>query len=729
MDHLNANHIYHHGHGYGPVADPYTGVPPGHYDAAPSTRDFDSTTQWVNTLEGPSAASSKRGQEGPQPAFTHDSNRELKGVRVSSHRSEAASGALTKPLWRIWMLEMLCVLLSLLAFITIVVTLFKCDRQKLPDWPLKISLNTFLAFFTTLSKAAFMVPVSIAISQAQWSWFLDERPLHDFHVIDQASRGPWGSIVLLTRIRTKHIVVIGAFITIISVVTSPITQLAISYPVREVVAAELAEVPAVRTVMSPRDEVTFATRTAMLEAITPDGKQSRRVRMAPTGATCPTGNCTFDVFHSLGVCVEMVDISSAIVVQSWPGPEPGEEAVVKNNGSVVMMGDPFYPRRTIWNASLPGTHVDLVHQSRMAAVSDMLVGNQTVGFADNPTLMATRIASFVELYTVPIPQDDENMRQLTDMSNGSNIASATHQFRHEALEFLFHLCVQTYNTTIRNGIHDNQLIATTSQPTPEDSDFFLNMNCSSKVGVPTGCRHSPSSKWNITLHLESPPNSSIPSGSFSANYRAMEFIAGEMKTYMMGSGRETYYERWDSPSRGVVTRSDFIKTIMQMVLYTETTIINTTARIDTMTYLFKNIATSISYRLRTTDQELQLSSDAFNVTGQAWKQESYVHITWPWLTFLAVELLVASIFLVATIIGQVRMRKAARHEAGSDYSEMFFDYKDAAIAPLLALGQQCRSEAGGGLGPRGVMEKVAKSLRVKIDGNEVVVSRSEVWGV
>lgn len=95
---------------------------------------------------------------------------------------------------------------------------------------------------------------------------------------------------------------------------------------------------------------------------------------------------------------------------------------------------------------------------------------------------------------------------------------------------------------------------------------------------------------------------------------------------------------------------------------------------------------------------------------------------------MAVELLVASIFLVATIIGQVRMRKAARHEAGSDYSEMFFDYKDAAIAPLLALGQQCRSEAGGGLGPREVMEKAAKSLRVKIDGNEVVVSRSEVRG-
>ncbi|KAK4171881.1 hypothetical protein QBC36DRAFT_304935 [Triangularia setosa] len=719
------NRIYHYGYDDGSITYPYTGSPQEPYDTTPVVRDFDNTTQWIDTLENQGSWSSKRSREGPEPPFTHDSNQQIKGHGLLGHSVQAIDSTSTKPLWKIWLLEIICLLLSLLAFVAIIITLSRFDQQQLPNWPLKISLNTFLAFFTTFAKAAFMVPVSIAISQAQWTWFLDERPLYDFHILDQASRGPWGSFVLLFRLRRKHIVVIGAVLTIMSVVTSPITQLAINYPVREVVAAELAEIPAVRTIMSPRDEVTFATRTAMLEAVSPDGKSSRSTRMAPTGALCPTGNCTFDIFHSLGVCVEMVDISSHLLVQRWPGPEPGEEPVVRNNGSVVMMGDPFYPGRTIWNASLPGIHVDLVHQSRMAAVSDMLVGNQTIGFVNNPRLMTTRIASLVEIYTYPIPKDEENRLQLTDMANGSNVASAVHEFRHEALEFLFHLCVQSYNTTVENGIHSNEIIATTSQPIPEDSGFFLDMNCTSIVGIPSGCRHSPSSKWNITLHLESPPNSSIPAGGFSANYRAMEFIASEMKNYMMGSARETYFEPWDSPSRGIVARGDFIKTLFQIVLYSQHNIVNTTSRIATMSNLFNNIATSISYRLRTTDQEIRLSNDAFNITGRAWKQESFVHITWPWLTFLAVELLVATIFLTVTIMGQARMRMSVRNEAGSDYGEMFFDYKDSAIAPLLALGQQCRSEAGGGLGPKEEIERAARKIHVKFDGNEVIVARNE----
>ncbi|KAK0726256.1 hypothetical protein B0T21DRAFT_385567 [Apiosordaria backusii] len=703
------DHTYHYAHDFGSMAHPFVGLHPEPRDNTSVIRDFDNTTQWIDTLDDPSPCGNKQSREGPQTSFTHDSNQELKGGGFLGHSTQTVSGASTKPLWGIWLLEVLCILLSLLAFIAIVVTLSKFDQQQLPNWPHKISLNTFLAFFTTFAKAAFMLPVSIAISQAQWTWFLDERPLYEFHILDQASRGPWGSFVLLFQVRRKHIAVIGAILTIVSVITSPITQLAISYPVREVVAAELAEIPAVRTIMSPRDEVTFATRTAMLEAVSPDGKSSRSTRMAPTGAICPTGNCTFDIFHSLGVCVEMADISSHLFVQSWPGPEPGEEPIVRNNGSVVMMGHPFYPGRTIWNASLPGTHVDLVHQSRLAAVSDMLVGNQTVAFANSSSLMTTRIASFVEIYTYPVPKDEQNRLQLTDMANGSNIASAIHEFRHEALEFLFHLCVQSYNTTVENGVHNNEIISTSSQPIAEDSGFFLDMNCTSTVGIPSGCRHSPSS-------------------NFSANYRAMEFIAGEMKNYMMGSARETYFEPWESPSRGIVARGDFIKTLFQIVLYNQDNIVNTTSRIATMSNLFNNIATSISYRLRTTDPEIKLSNDAFNITGRAWKQESFVHITWPWLTFLAVELLVATVFLIATILRQASTRKAVKHGSGSPYSEMFFDYKDSAIAPLLALDQQCRSDAGGGLGPKEEMEKAAKSLRVRIDGNEVVVSRSEVTG-
>lgn len=80
------------------------------------------------------------------------------------------------------------------------------DGKALPTLPLSITLNTFLAFFTTLTKAAFMIAVCEALSQWKWNWFATraDRPLHDFQLFDDASRGAWGSLqLLLGRLRGR----------------------------------------------------------------------------------------------------------------------------------------------------------------------------------------------------------------------------------------------------------------------------------------------------------------------------------------------------------------------------------------------------------------------------------------------------------------------------------------------------------------------------------------------
>ena len=73
----------------------------------------------------------------------------------------------------------------------------------LPEMPMGITLNTFLAFFTTFTKAAFMVPISEALSQWKWNLLVvDEtkgqsRSLSTFGTLDSASRGIWGSWMVL----------------------------------------------------------------------------------------------------------------------------------------------------------------------------------------------------------------------------------------------------------------------------------------------------------------------------------------------------------------------------------------------------------------------------------------------------------------------------------------------------------------------------------------------------
>ncbi|ORY13276.1 hypothetical protein BCR34DRAFT_481322, partial [Clohesyomyces aquaticus] len=57
--------------------------------------------------------------------------------------------------------------------------------------------------FSAVAKAALILPVSEAIGQLKWMCFRDESRLWGFLAFDGASRGPWGSLILLGTTRFK----------------------------------------------------------------------------------------------------------------------------------------------------------------------------------------------------------------------------------------------------------------------------------------------------------------------------------------------------------------------------------------------------------------------------------------------------------------------------------------------------------------------------------------------
>ncbi|RTE84812.1 hypothetical protein BHE90_000647 [Fusarium euwallaceae] len=186
---------------------------------------------------------------------------------VSTSTPRTLIPAKARSLLRVWRLEAASLLLSFSCFILIIVVLAHFDQKGLPDWPLSITLNSFLAFFTTLIKATFMLPVSTAISQTKWSWFLQDRPMYDFHILDQASRGVRGSFMLLWRAHFRSFVSLGACIVIISTLTSPVTQLAINYPMRDREVPRGAYARAIRKIETPTDALAHATSKAVQLAI------------------------------------------------------------------------------------------------------------------------------------------------------------------------------------------------------------------------------------------------------------------------------------------------------------------------------------------------------------------------------------------------------------------------------------------------------------------------------
>jgi hypothetical protein len=97
-----------------------------------------------------------------------------------------------------WSLEYISCFISAAAFVSIVVVLHQFDQHKIPSWPLGITLNTLLALLTAISQSTFVFPVVQGLSQMKWTWFMGKnRPLEDFERFDNASRGAWGSIMLL----------------------------------------------------------------------------------------------------------------------------------------------------------------------------------------------------------------------------------------------------------------------------------------------------------------------------------------------------------------------------------------------------------------------------------------------------------------------------------------------------------------------------------------------------
>ncbi|GAP87529.1 putative DUF3176 domain protein [Rosellinia necatrix] len=620
-----------------------------------------------------------------------------------------------KSTWNVWWFEIICILLGLGAFALIVAVLAWFDQRSLPNWPSQITLNTFVAFFTTLGKAAFMCVVPKAISQSQWTWFHSGRPLYDLHVFDQASRGAYGSLLLLYRLRFRHFAAVGALLMVFSFLTSPLTQLAISYPTREVAAATgQAKALAIRTISAPRDRLDLATRKAVLYAAVADGSHFS-TPLEPLGTTCSTGNCTFNTYQSLGVCMKMANITSHLQVQVY------SNATV---GSMPLLGDSagksIIPGVKVWNASLGGGY-DLVHQAPLAMATDMINGGASLGFAGDTNLLQAKIASFVLIYAAPLLSNAAS-RNLSANANLSDVIRAVSGFRYEAVEILYHACAQTYDSSVQMGVEKNRLVGELSEPVGLGDDLFLDMRCKSLIqdGL-LGCETKPE-RWNEVLRLKDPVGGASAQGGteFSANYQSMEMMASTLKGAMAGYARAQYHPKYYPKAEVYNGGGDLVQTLFQEVVYAIDGISNTTRRDNYLTNFYLNIATTVSSTIRV-GQPQRFTRDNFNVTGQAWKEAPYVHITWGWFAFPAAELLLASILLVITMIsqstGSTGGNGPSSHPSGQQIPR---DAKDSSLVTLVALSGACREVMGPGVRPMGELERAAKGVHVKLDGNELV---------
>jgi hypothetical protein len=201
------------------------------------------------------------------------------------------------------------------------------------EWPLGLTIITILS---KIASAALILPISEAIGQLKWTWFHGKksRDAFDFEIFDKASRGAWGSFMLLCRTKGKALAALGAVLTVLLLAVDTFFQQVtdlqerwklqgnssiprtIQYTPSVVLAYDntwdnipLAQMNQdLKRAMDPY----FFDQNGTRPFLTEGGPQ------AEIPLVCPTSRCEWPAYQSLGVCSACEDVSYLLEYDCLP---------------------------------------------------------------------------------------------------------------------------------------------------------------------------------------------------------------------------------------------------------------------------------------------------------------------------------------------------------------------------------------------------------------------------
>lgn len=204
-----------------------------------------------------------------------------------------------------------------------------------------------LAAYNVLSKvasAALILPISEAIGQLKWTWFngSDSKEMIDFEIFDKASRGAWGSFLLLFRTKGRSLAALGAILTLLLLATDTFFQQVIDYPDRWALEQLKGVIPRVvryEPFYAPEYyqglELNFlnpAFRVVVSQFMVDNGTQPQEFgngTRPDIPLSCPSSNCTWPRYDTLAVCSKCVETpnllehSCRITTVDWSSSQPG----------------------------------------------------------------------------------------------------------------------------------------------------------------------------------------------------------------------------------------------------------------------------------------------------------------------------------------------------------------------------------------------------------------------
>lgn len=120
-------------------------------------------------------------------------------------KSPTASSLIGSILTKRWTAEVASCVFALAALAGLVVILRTHQDRPLPQWPQLVTINSIVSIFSLLMRAGVCYVLAEGLSQLKWQWFRQPHRLIDMERFDNASRGAWGSFLLMCRFGFKRV--------------------------------------------------------------------------------------------------------------------------------------------------------------------------------------------------------------------------------------------------------------------------------------------------------------------------------------------------------------------------------------------------------------------------------------------------------------------------------------------------------------------------------------------
>jgi hypothetical protein len=192
------------------------------------------------------------------------------------------------------------------------------DNHPLSKWPFGLTIINVL---TKVASAALILPISEAIGQLKWSWFYGKqsRDVIDFEIFDKASRGAWGSFLLLCHTKGRSLAALGALLTVLLLAVDSFFQQLTDLPTQKTLQGK-GHVP--RAIwyepQFPREYINGLEASQINARMQPladnffldNGTQpvdfGNGIR-PDIPLSCPTSICTWPPYETLGICSQCTE--------------------------------------------------------------------------------------------------------------------------------------------------------------------------------------------------------------------------------------------------------------------------------------------------------------------------------------------------------------------------------------------------------------------------------------